>query len=68
MESGDAILDKPKDVESPTKPLQLKGRPIQAVKINDDDHTYTLDEKALNDILDDDRVRDKPICVVSVAG
>jgi hypothetical protein len=41
---------------------------LQAVKINDDDHTFTLDEELLNEILDDEKVRDKPVCVVSVAG
>jgi atlastin len=38
------------------------------VKINDDDHTFTLDEESLSKILDDDRVKDKPVCIVSVAG
>ena len=38
------------------------------VKINDEDHTFTLDEDALNEILSDDKVKDKPVCVVSGAG
>jgi len=40
----------------------------QAVKINDDDHTFTLDEEALEAILNDEKVKDKPVCIVSVAG
>lgn len=44
------------------------GGPIQIVKIDEDDHTFFLDEDALNRILQDDRVKDKPICIVSVAG
>ena len=43
-------------------------RAIQIVKINEEDHSFTLDEDALNDILNNDKVKDKPVCVVSVAG
>ena len=45
-----------------------RGCPVQIVKIVEDDHSFTLDEEALNRVLQDDRVKDKPICVVSVAG
>ena len=38
------------------------------MKINDDDHTFTLDEEALEAILNDEKVKDKPVCIVSVAG
>jgi len=41
---------------------------VQIVRINEDDHTFSLDVDALNKILGDDRVKDKPVCVVSVAG
>jgi len=46
------------------------GRAVQVVKINDEDeeHSFTLDENALSQILNRPDVRDKPICVVSVAG
>jgi len=46
------------------------GRAVQIVKINDEDaeHSFTLDEEALKEILNKPDVRDKPICVVSVAG
>lgn len=46
----------------------IEGRPVQVVKINDEDHTFMLDEEALNDILKDEKIRDKPLCIVSVAG
>ena len=41
---------------------------IQIVKINEEDHSFTLDEDALNSILNNDKVKDRPVCVVSVAG
>lgn len=45
-------------------------RPVQIVKIDDDSetHNFILDEEALNDILNKDNIRDKPICIISVAG
>ena len=45
------------------------GEPIQIVKINDEgDHSFFLDEEALSIIMEDERIRDKPLCIVSVAG
>ena len=44
------------------------GHPIEIVKINEDDHTFFLDEEALNGVLQDERIKDKPLCIVSVAG
>jgi len=41
---------------------------VQIVKINEDDHSFTLDEDALNKILNNERIKDRPVCVVSVAG
>lgn len=46
---------------------KLKGRPVQVV-VATDDHTFDLDEDALEEILLDERVRDKNVVVVSVAG
>ena len=46
---------------------KLKGRPIPVV-VAKDDHTFELDEKALESILLDPRVRDKKVVVLSVAG
>ena len=45
-------------------------RPVQIVKIDDDSetHNFILDEEALNEILNKDNIRDKPICILSVAG
>jgi len=43
---------------------------VQIVKIDDDSetHNFILDEEALNEILNKDNIRDKPICILSVAG
>ena len=45
-------------------------RPIQIVKIDDesDEHNFFLDEEALNEILNKNDIKDKPICIISVAG
>ena len=45
-------------------------RPVQIVKIDDDSetHNFILDEEALNEILNKDNIRDKPVCILSVAG
>jgi len=39
-----------------------------SVVVAKDDHTFELDEKALESILLDPRVRDKKVVVLSVAG
>ena len=48
------------------------GEPIQIIKIKDEneegEHRFFLDDEALNNIMDDERIRDKPLCIVSVAG
>lgn len=53
-------------------PRRVTGEPVQIVKINDDpdDHSFFLDEDALNRILlqDNGALKDKPMCIVSVAG
>ena len=46
----------------------VKGSAVQIVKINEEDHSFFLDEQALNTILKDEKIKEKPICVVSVAG
>ena len=45
-------------------------RPVQIVKIDDESesHNFILDEEALNEILNRDHIRDKPVCIISVAG
>jgi len=47
-----------------------KDGPVQIVKIDDESetHNFILDEDALNEILNKDDIRDKPICIISVAG
>lgn len=49
---------------------ESEDRPVQIVKIDDESetHNFILDEDALNEILDRDEIRDKPICIISVAG
>jgi len=52
-------------------PMTAAGdRPVQVVKIDDEseEHNFILDEEALNEILNKDNVKDKPICIISVAG
>ena len=63
-ESGDSNVTKTTKSDSPSQ-----GEPIQIVKIDDDgDHSFYLDEEALTKIMSDVRIRDKPLCIVSVAG
>jgi hypothetical protein len=45
----------------------MGGRPIQVV-VSRDDHSFELDEDALEAILLQDHVKDKNVVVVSVAG
>lgn len=45
----------------------LGARPISVV-VATQNHTFELDEKALEEILLDESVRDKKVAVVSVAG
>jgi len=52
-------------------PVTAAGdRPVQIVKIDDEseEHNFILDEDALNDILNKDNIKDKPVCIISVAG
>uniref|UniRef100_A0A4W3IKN2 Atlastin-1 n=1 Tax=Callorhinchus milii TaxID=7868 RepID=A0A4W3IKN2_CALMI len=44
-----------------------KARPVQILVVNDD-HTFELDEEALNKILLSDEVRDREVVALSVAG
>ena len=46
---------------------KLKGRPVSVV-VAKDDHSFELDEEALESILLDPRVRDKKVVVLTVAG
>ncbi len=44
------------------------GRPVPIVLVDTDAHTFSLDEDALAEVLLDDAIKNKPVCVVSVAG
>ncbi|GAB6021766.1 hypothetical protein CHUAL_004344 [Chamberlinius hualienensis] len=46
---------------------KMRGHPIQIV-ISKDDHVFELNEEALEKLLLDEKVRDKQVVVVSVAG
>ncbi|XP_070576515.1 atlastin-2-like [Ptychodera flava] len=46
----------------------IPGQPVQIVDANADDHTFELNEEALEQILLQDNIRDKKVVVVSVAG
>ena len=51
-----------------SKEKALKGYPIQIIEIDDEDHSFKLNEEALKQMLSGDRIKDLPVCVVSVAG
>ena len=46
----------------------LRGRAVQIVEIDKDDHSFKLNEDALRKILSKEEIKDLPVCVVSVAG
>lgn len=46
----------------------MSPHPIQIVLANNDDHTFTLDEEALAQVLMQDEIKDRYVVVVSVAG
>jgi len=47
-----------------------KGAPVQIVNVEEsnNEHSFTLDEDALKRILCRKKIKDKPVCIVSVAG
>ena len=50
--------------------MEEGDRALEIVKIDDesDTHNFVLCEDALNEILNRDGIREKPICIISVAG
>jgi len=46
----------------------MRGEAVQIMSVNKDQKSFTLNEKALTDILTKDDVKDKPAVVISVAG
>jgi len=57
----------PSEISS-EKEKAMKGQPVQIVEISDEDHSFKLNEEALIKILSNEKVKDLPVCVVSVAG
>ena len=49
------------------KGVKLGGHPVQVV-VAKDDHSFDLDEEALEEILLHPNVRDRKVVIVSVAG
>ena len=47
--------------------MSLRGKPVSILTINSDE-TFTLDEDALRSVLNNKNVRNKPVCLVPVAG
>jgi len=58
----------PTDNNPGEKEKVMRGRPVQIIEISDEDHSFKLNEDALNKILSNEKVKDLPVCVVSVAG
>ena len=48
--------------------IKLKGEPRQVVTTDEEKHTFTLDEEALEEVLLQPQIRDKEVVIVSVAG
>ena len=67
-ENGDATVTTTTADE--IKETLMKGEAVQIVKIDDEaeNHSFYLDEEALSKIMEEERIRDKPLCIVSVAG
>ena len=47
--------------------IMIIGRPISILTVNPDD-TFCLDEDALRSVLNKPEVKDKPVCLIPVAG
>jgi len=49
---------------------KVKGEPVQIVNVEEgsNEHIFTLDEDALKRVLCQKEIKDKPVCIVSVAG
>ena len=50
--------------------MAIEEGPVQIVKVvkRDNVNTLELNEHALSAILNDEKVKDKPICIISIAG
>ena len=69
-QEGSRVVDiTPKPMENVrNQDKALKGHSVQIVEIDNENHSFRLDEEALTEILSDDQIKDLPVCVVSVAG
>lgn len=69
-QEGSRVVDiTPKPTENMrNQDKALRGHAVQIVEIDDENHSFRLDEEALTQIISDDRIKDLPVCVVSVAG
>ena len=47
--------------------IMITGTPISILTVNPDD-TFCLDEDALRSVLNKPEVKDKPVCLIPVAG
>ena len=49
--------------------IVMGAEPVQIVATNEDEHSFSLNEDRLEEILiSDERIRDKKVVVISVAG
>ena len=49
--------------------IVMSARPVQIVLTDDEEHSFSLNEELLEEVLiSDERVRDKKVVVISVAG
>ena len=49
--------------------IVMGARPVQIVATDEEEHSFTLNEDLLEEVLiSDERVRDKKVVVISVAG
>lgn len=67
LDKGDPAVDGISEAASKSL-RQPRGQAIQVIKIDDEDHSFIFDEDALHSILGNERIKDKPVCIVSVAG
>jgi len=47
--------------------MSLPGRPVSILTINQDE-SFTLDEEALKTVLTENNIKNKPVCIIPVAG
>jgi len=47
--------------------MSLRGKPVPILTINSDE-SFTLDEEALSSVLNNRNIKNKPVCIVPVAG